>query len=98
MKTGETPNASEAVRRLLEVRKKKGGLPFKIFYSSKSAVELVAEGRGVDTTLQSSSEISSRNQLVSVRVQESALNFVFARPKRDFCFVKRNVIRISHDR
>jgi len=46
VKTGETPNVSEVVNRLLEARKKKGVQPFKISYSSKSAVELVAEGRG----------------------------------------------------
>jgi Arc/MetJ-type ribon-helix-helix transcriptional regulator len=64
LKTGEAPNVSGTVHRLLEERKKKGGRPFKISYSSKSTVELVAEGRG---TLTDSHKGSHGMGLVSLR-------------------------------
>lgn len=45
VKIGETKDVSEEVRRILQSSKKKGERPFRIAYNSKSAVELVAEGR-----------------------------------------------------
>lgn len=48
VKIGETTDVSKTVQGLMEMskkKKKKGERPFKISYSTKSAVELVAEGR-----------------------------------------------------
>jgi len=45
VKGGETKDVSETVRLMLEKSKKTGARPFRISYTRKSAVELVAEGR-----------------------------------------------------
>jgi Arc/MetJ-type ribon-helix-helix transcriptional regulator len=45
VRIGETKDVSEVVRLLLRASKKKRERPFRIVYNSKSAVELVAQGR-----------------------------------------------------
>ena len=46
LKAGEMRNVSELVRQLLRESKRKNNRPFSISRSTRSAVELVAEGRG----------------------------------------------------